>query len=63
MEVDAAQEMVDKARSLSKPGVEVTAPRVAVETVDRSAKSKPSSSKHNPWHPSRTYNPELGRPP
>eukprot|EP00973_Karenia_brevis_P051696 7180655-Karenia_brevis.AAC.1 len=59
MEEAVAQEMVAKARSLSKPGVVVRAPKTAEETV---ARSHPSSSS-NSWNPRRSFNPNLERPP
>eukprot|EP00973_Karenia_brevis_P024969 3441592-Karenia_brevis.AAC.1 len=43
MSVDDAQDLVDRASRLSKPGVEVIAPKVALETVERKKKKEKSS--------------------
>eukprot|EP00973_Karenia_brevis_P096070 12430461-Karenia_brevis.AAC.1 len=45
MEVEEAQEMVDRARRLSQPGVEVITPKAAVETISlKRSKEKSRSS-------------------
>eukprot|EP00973_Karenia_brevis_P060773 8452209-Karenia_brevis.AAC.1 len=59
MEEAVAQEMVAKARSLSKHGVEVRALKMVAETV---ASSHPSSNS-NSWNPTKTFSPNLKRPP
>eukprot|EP00973_Karenia_brevis_P010308 1396474-Karenia_brevis.AAC.1 len=60
LEEASAKEMVEKAKKLSKDGVEVKAPKLAVETVARSSKF---SSPSNPWEPRRTFNPNLEKTP
>eukprot|EP00973_Karenia_brevis_P061673 8577098-Karenia_brevis.AAC.1 len=59
MDEAVAEEMVGKVKKLSKDGVEVNTPKVAVETA---ARSDPSGSSKS-WSARRTYNPNLKRPP
>eukprot|EP00973_Karenia_brevis_P077970 10831364-Karenia_brevis.AAC.1 len=44
MLVEEAQEMVDRGSRLSKPGVEVIAPKAAVETIRRKKSKEKSRS-------------------